>query len=247
MLDIGLFGSGVVIWVVLTLAARWAPLPDDGARPVVDRLMMPALAGLLVGRLVAILLDDRNSLRSIPAILVVRSGVEFWAGVVALIALLIWSGRRQDPWRSLAELAPFLLWGYAAYEAGCVVRDACYGPASPVGLAPSGLRTRMFPVAFVVAATVAGLGVMVHLWWSLSPKAKVLVAVGGVGGVRAAASVWLPHIGSGLTRQHLESLGVTALTALVGVVWGAVAWQRKRVLLKRHGDRAWLGIGIEEP
>lgn len=105
----------------------------------------------------------------------------------------------------------------------------------------------MFPVAFVVAATVAGLGVMVHLWWSLSPKAKVLVAVGGVGGVRAAASVWLPHIGSGLTRQHLESVGVTALTALVGVVWGAVAWQRKRVLLKRHGDRAWLGIGIEEP
>lgn len=97
MLDIGLFASGVVIWVVLMLAARWAPLHDHGARPVVDRLMMPALAVLLVGRLVAVLLEDRNSLRSIPALLVVRSGVEFWAGVVALIALLTWSGHGAAP------------------------------------------------------------------------------------------------------------------------------------------------------
>src|SRR3546814_7909727 len=73
-------------------------------------------------------LDDPESLGSIRALLVVRSGVEFWAGLAVFFVLLRRSVVRQHRRRgheALAELAPFALWGYALYEATCGLRDGC--------------------------------------------------------------------------------------------------------------------------
>jgi hypothetical protein len=218
MLDVGLLVSGGVIVVVLTLAPRWAPTSSFPGGEVLDRLVVPAVVGLIAARVMAAALDDRASLRSVRALLVVRGGVEFWAGAAVMLALVAWGLRRggEDPLSGLADLAPFVLWGYAAYEATCLLRDGCYGPESPVGLVPDGLRTRMFPVGLVIAAAIVAVGVSVRR--VQSPAAtRVLVAIGGVAAVRALASFWLPRLGDGLTRQHIESIAVLgAVLAVLG-------------------------------
>src|SRR3546814_5335758 len=79
MLDLGLLVTMVVLWAGLAAAARWLPITSYERADVLDQLYGPALAGLVVGRLTAVLLDDPESLGSIRALLVVRSGVEPWA------------------------------------------------------------------------------------------------------------------------------------------------------------------------
>lgn len=221
MLDTGLLLTLGLLYVVVAIAARRAPVSTMGHREILDRLLGPLLAGLVTARLVAVVLDDPTSLRSLRALLVIRGGVEFWPGVAVAMVTLGWGLHRhgrQVP-RGLAELAPFALWGYATYEATCLVREGCYGPASLVGLTPDGLRTRMFPVGLAVGLIVALLGMWARrsVW---SPTARVLLAVGGVAAARSVASFWLPRIGGGLTRPHVESVVV-----LLGVLAVAVARQ----------------------
>lgn len=236
MLDLGLLATGAAVWLVLTAASRWAPSSVVERGDLLDRLAYPVIAGLLAGRMVAAVLDDPASLRSVRAFLVLRGGVEFWPGVLVTVALLAAGIRRRK--RSivfdLADLAPFALWGYAAYEATCLVRDGCYGPASTFGLTPDGLSTTMFPVGLVAAAMIAVVGLTLRQLWAWRPESRIALAVGGVAAVRSVASIWLPRLGEGLTRQHLESLGVLAAALLAG------AWIRMARV--RHRRRSLAGI-----
>ena len=219
MLDFGLLTSAITIVAVVTVAARWVPTPVLGGPGVGDRLDGPVIVGVLTGRVVAAVLDDPTSLRSLRSLLVIRGGVEFWPGVVAAVAVIVWGTRRREEpvGVTLAELVPFLLWGYATWEATCLLRDGCYGPASSIGLVPDGLTTRQFPVGLVVALAVALLGAALHQRWSWSPWAKVAAAAAGVAAARSVASIWLPRLSDSLTRQHLQSLAVLAGCAVVVV------------------------------
>ena len=224
MLDIGLVASGAAVWLVLAGTARWLSSSAVDPGELLDRLAVPTVTGILAGRLVAALLDDPESLRSLQAFLVVRGGVEFWPGAFVTIALAAAGvARRKRPVVfDLADLTPFLLWGYATYEVTCLVRDGCYGPASPFGLTPQGLRTRMFPVGLVVALAVAMLGILVRQLWAWAPLSRILLAVGGVAAVRSVASIWLPRLEDDLTRQHVESL-VVLLAAVIAAACLALA------------------------
>lgn len=64
------------------------------------------------------------------------------------------------------------------------------------------------------------------------PRAMLVVvaAVAGVATVRAVASIWLPHVGEGLTRPHLTSIAVAVLSAPV-LAWLAVQTRRDRAQL----------------
>lgn len=227
MLDLGLLVTGLMIWVGLLAAARWAPVAHYERNEVLDVLYGPVVAAVLVARLTAAALDDPASLGSIRALLVVRGGVEFWAGTPVLLALL-WRAARRRHGRNwpvaLVELAPFVLWAYAIYEATCVVRDGCYGPPSAVGFVPEGLSERHFPIGLAVGAAVALIGITIRHLWATPPGEKLLLTIGGVATIRAVASVWLPRLGDGLTRQHTQSIVVAAL-ALVSV--GCLRWRRR--------------------
>ena len=216
MADRGLLFSGVVIAALLYAASRWLPVGRFERSEVLDQLVVPVVAGVLAGRAVAAALDDPASLRSLRAFLVIRGGVELWPGVAAAAgALAVGLRRRGGPepvLDGLAVLAPFLLLAYAGYEATCVLRDGCYGPASPVGLVPDGLQTRQFPVGLVVAAVVLGLAWRLATW-STDAGVKLVVAVGGVAMARAVASIWLPRLGDGLTRPHRESIAIAVVAA----------------------------------
>jgi hypothetical protein len=248
MLDAGLLATGLAVWLVVNLATRWAPVAGRERRDVVDRLYAPVIVGVLAGRAFAAVLDDPASLRSIRAFLVVRGGVGFWPGVAVAVGLLAMGARRRRERATevVADLTPFLLWGYTVYEAACVVRDGCYGPESPVGLTPPGLSTTIVPIGLVVAAAVVTLGFAVRHFGGWSAERRILLAVGGVALVRSVASIWLPRLGDGLTRQHRESLVVFGI-ALVVVLAGHLTarWRSDEAVAAPVAPAA--GIGGDGP
>ena len=231
MTDYGLLVSMIIGFGVPALLATWWSLSGrDGPVGFLDVALGPAFAGLAVGRLSALALDDPSSIGSISDMLIIRSGVEFWPGVAAAIGMLMLSSYwgLMPPFRRVADLAPLAMVGYAGYEAACVFRDGCFGPHSSFGLRPPGLSTTMLPIGWLMAAAVAAAAVGVQqlskrgAW----PSVIVLSAVAAVAAVRAVGSIWLPHVGDGLTRQHITSIGVAVASTLgLGVI---VATQQHR-------------------
>lgn len=223
MIDFGLVVSLIVaIGVPALLAARWTSGGESST--FLDDVTAPLLVGVAVGRLVTLALDDPSSIGSLSDMLVIRSGVEFWPGVAAAVAVVAWQARRAGrPLAArLAALAPLALVGYALYEAACVFRDGCLGPVAAVGLRPPGLRTTMLPIGwFMAAATVAGAVLVQRRRDRVRPLVSVAAAAVVVASVRSVGSVWLPHVGEGITRQHRTSIALLALAtvASVGLAW----------------------------
>jgi hypothetical protein len=233
VIDYGLLVSIIIAFGLPSLAAyRW-PLTDSG-EPVgfIDVAIGPAVAGLVVGRLVTLALDDSNSIGSISDMLIIRSGVEFWPGVAAAVALLMWNARRAgEPLLTrVAWLVPLAMFGYAGYEAACLFRDGCFGPESAIGLRPPGLSTTMLPIGLFMAGAVATGAVGVHrlVAGGRRPVVIVLAAALIVASVRAVGAIWLPHVGDGLTRQHQTSI-VVAAGAMVALVIAVVVSPRHSV------------------
>ncbi len=220
MIDVGLMAT---IAVMLTIPAVFIrPWPPGSLRSgVLDTSLAALFAGVVVGRLTSLAFDDPGSLTSLSDVLIIRSGVEFWPGVIAGLACLAVGAKRDHVPVSLrlAALMPAALIAWAAFEAACLVRDGCPGPQSPVGLRPDGLMTTMFPIGLAVAACGTASAVILGRWHrNGAPSIEVAIAgVGAVAGIRSIASIWLPHIGSGLTRQHGESIAavVVAIAAMI--------------------------------
>ena len=209
MIDFGLvFSLIAAIGAPAVLAIRWGSYDDGG---FLDDVTVPLLVGLVTGRLVTLALDDPNSIGSLSDMFVIRSGVEFWPGAAAAAGVVAWQANRAggSPMQRLATVAPLALVGYAAYEATCAFRDGCLGPVSPVGLRPPGLQTTMLPVGWLMAAgTLAGAVIVHRLKDSVRPAVVVVAALIVVAAVRSLGSLWLPHIGGGLTRQHRTSVAI---------------------------------------
>lgn len=217
MIDQGLLWSmaamAVAVWITLAIA----PPRTTDRRSLVDASIVPVLLGLLGGRVVAMLLDDPRGLGRPADILVLRGGVEFWPAVAIGVVLACVASRREprSGFAALADSAPAALAGYAAYEAACVARSGCFGPASRLGLSPPGLMSPMVPVGLVVAIAVVGLAAAVRRQTLRDAFGGIVLAVGGLALIRAVASIWLPKIGDGLTRQHVESLLVLIAASFV--------------------------------
>lgn len=226
MIDYGLLVSMIIAFGVPSLVGSWWMVSDrDGPVGFLDVALGPAFAGLAVGRLTTLALDDPSSIGSISYMLIIRSCVEFWPGVVAALAAVLVGAHLGlvSPSKRMAELAPLAMIGYAGYEAACVFRDGCFGPASAIGLRPPGLATTMLPVGWFMAAAVgvAALGVRALVARGRPPLIVALASVAAVASVRAVGSIWLPHVGEGLTRQHLSSIALgTASLAAVAIVAG---------------------------
>ena len=235
MMDVGLLVS--VIVTVAVPAMFVAPRPLAAApRGLIDTTLGAAAVGLIVGRLCALALDDPGSLTKVSSILVIRSGVDFWPGVVAAMVWLSFGARREGtaPWLRLAAIAPAAMIAWGSYEATCLVRDGCPGPPSAIGLRPEGLTSTVLPVGLIVAATavVAALLLRRRRSTATAAPAIALAAVALVGAIRSVASIWLPHVGVGLTRQHRTSIATTVF-ALAGL--GIVHLRNRRQLVASEG------------
>ncbi len=71
--------------------------------------------------------------------------------------------------------------------------------------------------AALIAAAVAARALTTRV---RSPALVVAAATVAVAGVRSIGSIWLPHVGDGLTRQHVTSI---VIAATAGVVLAVVA------------------------
>jgi len=227
VIDFGLLVSMIIGFGLPSLLISWWPLLSyDEPMSFIDAALGPAFAGLAVGRLSALALDDPSSIGSISDMLIIRSGVEFWPGVLTAAAVLVWSARRAGlPLMvRLADLVPAAMVGYAGYEAACVFRDGCFGPLSSIGLRPPGLTATMLPVGWFMAAAVLAAAVLVRQAAIKGTSPLVVILLGGVAvsAVRSVGSIWLPHVGDGLTRQHLTSIALVVLTT-VGIAMTVLA------------------------
>ncbi len=231
MIDYGLLVSMIVAFGVPTLLGNWWLVSGrDGPVGFLDVALGPAFAGLAVGRIATLALDDPNSIGSIADMLIIRSGVEFWPGAAAALAMAMLSANLGlvSVSRRISELAPLAMVGYASYESACIFRDGCFGPASPIGLRPPGLVTTMLPIGWFMAIAVALAAVGVHTLVSRRYPSSVVVlaAAFAVASVRAVGSIWLPHVGDGLTRQHITSIGVAVIAAIVVIATARSAVSR---------------------
>ena len=231
MIDYGLLLSVLVALSVPALVVRWWPfITYEEPVGFVDVAIWPAAIGVIVGRLVTLAIDDPASMFTLSDFVIVRSGVEFWPAVVAAASSASWTAWRSGvaPLARLADLAPHATLGYAAYEAACFFRDGCFGPVSRIGLRPPGVSSAMVPVGLLVAALLVGLAVVLRLLVQGGRSSAVVVTLGlvGVSSVRSLASFWLPHVGTGPTRQHETSMVVFVLSAIV--LLGAVVRDRSR-------------------
>ena len=231
MIDYGLLISMIIAFGLPSLVVyRWALRISGESVGFFDVALFPMLTALAVGRLFTLTLDDPNSIGSISDMIIIRSGVEFWPGVAAAVGALMWGAWRagEPSLRRVAAVAPFALLGYAGYEAACLFRDGCFGPESAIGLRPPGLSTTMLPLGLFVAVAVVIGAVFVRRLSIGGHPAMVIVLISAlvVASVRSVASVWLPHVGEGLTRQHATSIGVVIGAMIALAIMMVVARER---------------------
>ena len=218
MIDVGLLASIAILLIVPSVFVP--PWPSTAAvTGLLDTAGGALLIGLVVGRLSAVAIDDPEALSRISDLLIIRSGVEFWPGVAAGTAWIAIRSKRDHiaPAQRLAALTAPALAAWACYEAACLVRDGCPGPLSSLGLRPEGLVERMFPVDVIAAAAAAGAAIATrHFHRRGMPSLQVVaLAIALLAVIRSVASIWLPHIGDGLTRQHKTSLVITVIASLI--------------------------------
>lgn len=231
MIDFGLLASMIIALGLPSLlcATRWPLRSFPEPIGFFDVALVPAVFGVVVGRLTAVAIDDPGGLTRFGDLLIIRSGVEFWAGLLAALVAVAWGARGETTLVArLADLAPAAMVGYAAYEMTCVLRDGCFGPVSAFGLRPPGLTTSMVPVGIIVGLVVIACAVGIRYLderWN-DQGLVVATAALAVAGVRAIASIWLPHVGDGLTRPHRTSIVVSVVALIVVALLGVRERQR---------------------
>lgn len=228
MIDVGLLASMAIVLIVPTVFVL--PWPTSAAAAgLLDTAGGALIIGLIVGRLTAVAIDDPGSLTRISDLMIIRSGVEFWPGVGAGLAWIALRSKHDHiaPAQRLAALSAPALVAWACYEAACLVRDGCPGPLSSFGLRPDGLVQSMFPVDVVAAAAAIGAAFATRqLHRRGMPSLQVVaLAIALLAVIRSLASIWLPHIGDGLTRQHKTSL-VIAVAASATFVAARIRGRR---------------------
>jgi hypothetical protein len=234
MIDSGLLISIAAVVGTVWVLARLMQPRTMAATDVVDSALTGVVAGIVTARVVAMAFENPAGLSRLGEVMLLRSGLDFWPGVITGIVTLAFLGRRAGVavGPRLADWAPFGLCAYAAYEATCLARDGCFGPRSPIGLRPAGIGSRQFPVGLAVAAAVVVLAMVVRWLAAGSAHPTLLLAVGGLAAIRFLAAFWLPRVTLGPTRQQTESLLVLVFTGAATVVLASSL----RRTLARHGD-----------
>ncbi len=229
-MDVGLLLTVLIVLGGVQLVLRTAPPTVVDRSQLVELFSTPLVVGFIAARVVFVLLDHPASVFRIRDLMVVRAGVEFWAGVFVAIAWMAGKARRSpgraDVVVKFAAAVPYLLVGIALYEASCLVRDGCLGPVASVGLVPRGLESTMVPVGLLVAGALGLAAVVLHRAWTLEAEQAVLLAFAVLGGVRLGASWFLPDFGP--SRVERESALVLILS-----VGGLIAFTARRRIARK--------------
>jgi hypothetical protein len=208
-----------LLWAALTaigfawLGTRIWPerLPDHAT----DRMVGAAAAGLLVGRLSAMLLQGTSPLSNPGGILIVRGGVHTGTATAAAIATYLWAAKWKVAY--LDATSPAALMGLSGWHAGCLWRNACLGSGSelPWAWAQEGSLITRHPVELYTAV-----GLMIAAWlvsrlpWRLLTKSGVALALAGL--VRLLTEPMRPSITGGPVVWYVAAIVVGLAAAIIG-------------------------------
>ncbi|HEY4607398.1 MAG TPA: prolipoprotein diacylglyceryl transferase family protein [Acidimicrobiia bacterium] len=208
-----------LLWAALTAAVMgWlgTKLWNDGLpENVGDRLLGAAVAGLLLGRVTAMIVQGTNPLSHPGDVLVVRGGVDMAAASIGAISVFMTSVGWQI--RYLDATAPAILFGLAGWHGGCLWREACLGTASalPWAWADAGSLVTRHPVELYAALAMAGLA------WAASrlqprPFLRSGIALAGAGLIRLATQPLRLSLSGGPVGWYIAAIAIGLLAALLG-------------------------------
>ena len=215
-------GGFAAAWGSLALIHRADPAVRRSSS---DLLVTGVIAGLIIGRLWAMIATGTNPLAHPADILIVRGGVDTIAAATTAVLVCGWFSRAAL-WPGLDALAPGAMFGLAGWHAGCLLRDACLG--SPTGLpwgwsaTPGGVDRH--PVELYAALLLIAAGLAVLRLWRRHPGtgAATLAALMTAASTRAITEPMRPVLGAGLTASYVVVLGIVVFAGFG--VW----WQRYR-------------------
>ena len=143
-------GVGMAV-LMATIIKRRGLIPAE-IGSLTDLLIGAGVAGLITGRLAAMILAGTNPLTHPGDILIVRSGVDTGFASLAALVYVGLATRRNLPVAADA-VAPAALVGLAGWHAGCLYRGACLGTTSslPWAFAQPGSDVTRHPVEIYAA------------------------------------------------------------------------------------------------
>ncbi len=208
-----------LLWAALTgVVFAWAGtrlwserLPD---RPT-DRIIGAAAAGLLVGRLAAMILQGINPLTNPLDILIVRGGVHTGAATIGAVLAYVWATKWEVSY--LDATAPAALLGLAGWHAGCIWRAACLGTESdlPWAWAAPGSEITRHPVELYAAlGLVLGAILVSRLPWRLLVRAGSALAIAAL--IRLVTEPLRPSITGGPVGWYIAGIIVGLVATLYG-------------------------------
>lgn len=186
-------------------------LPDHPT----DRMIGAAAGGLIVGRLVAMMVQGINPLIHPLDVLIVRGGVHTGADAIGAIVTYLWTGK----WRiaNLDATAPAAVLGLAGWHAGCLWRGACLGTASdlPWAWAEPGSAVTRHPVELYAAfGLTAAAWLISRLPWRLLTRAGSALVL--VGLVRFLTEPMRLRLSGGPVGWYLAAVVLGGLTVWFG-------------------------------
>lgn len=185
----------------------------DCTRDLWDMAIGAGLAGVAIGRIVAMVRGGTNPITHPGDILIVRSGVDTIAAAVAALAAFGWLARR-DLWRNADGLAPAAVAGLALWHTGCTLRDACLGTPSdlPWAIAQTSGGVTRHPVELYAALLLAVAALALVIWKRRWPPSGVVAAAAVVATAvaRGVTEPLRPVIGDGLVVWYLGAATVGA-------------------------------------
>ncbi len=181
--------------------------------------MVSVVAGIFIGRIVAMLVDGVNPIAHPMDVVLVRSGVATAGASLGALAVFGWQARREPI--SMADgVAAAALAGLAGWHGACIVRGTCLGTASdlPWAVAQAGSNVTRHPVG-IYAAIMLGSAALAIAWWKAyrrppagSPAAVAVIAA-------AATRLFLeplqPSISGGPVWFYAAALAV----GVAGFTW----------------------------
>ena len=197
---------------------RWGIIPIE-AGGLSDVIIGAAVAGLITGRLAAMILAGTSPFTHPADILIVRSGVDTgFASLGALIFVGLTS--RKHLVATIDALGPAALVGLAGWHTGCLFRGACLGTASslPWAIAQEGSTVTRHPVEIYAALLFLAVAAAL-LWWRRRglPAAGMvgMAALGLAGAIRLVTEPMRPSLGTGPIGWYAAAIAISAAGILI--------------------------------
>lgn len=191
-----------------------------------EAALVAVIAGIFIGRIVAMLIDRVNPIAHPMDVLLVRSGVSTVGASLGAAAVFLWQARRE-PIAMSDGISAAALAGLAGWHAGCLVRGTCLGTASdlPWAFAQEGSSVTRHPVG-IYAALLLAFAAVGLAWWKAYRRPPIGVpaslAVVAAAGVRLLTEPFQPSLSGGPTWFYTGAL----ILGIAGTAWFGIIRRR---------------------